>query len=181
VLLLGALAMLAVAVLRAAPGLARFDEVTPAFSGAAQTITLPTYGPEGMYVVGYDHGTTTRMSLPIRNGGPLPITVTSVDFGGGVAPLLAVRDVRGLPLSIGPGQTGTVEVTAELGNCKYFHEREAQLYDGVELGFSVLGRQSSRTVAYDRPIMVKSPMIVRCPDRKIDRQANDRRDLTGAA
>jgi hypothetical protein len=120
------------------------------------------------------------MTLPVRNSGPLPVTVTSLDLGGGVAPLLAVRGVEGLPLSLGAGETGTVEVTAELANCRFFHEREVQLYEDVTLGFSVLGRDSTRTVAYDSPLMVHSPMIVGCPDRKLNRQADDRTDLSGA-
>jgi len=181
VLLLGAVALLAVAVLRAAPGTVRFDQVAPVFGGSAPVVTLPDYGLSGTYVVGYEHGGTARMTLPLRNRGPLPVTVTSVDLGGGVAPLLAVRDVGGLPLSLGPGQTGTVEVTAELANCRFFHEREVQYYEDLTVGFSVLGQESTRTLAYDRPVLVHSPMIVGCPERKLNRQADDRRDLTGAA
>jgi hypothetical protein len=181
VLLLGAVALLAVAVLRAAPGMVRFDHVAPVFGGSAPVVTLPDYGISGTYVVGYEHGATARMTLPVHNSGPLPVTVTSLDLGGGVAPLLAVQDVVGLPLSLGAGETGTVEVTAELANCRYFHEREVQYYEDLTLGFSVLGQESTRTVAYDRPVMVHSPMIVGCPDRKLNRQADDRTDLTGAA
>lgn len=181
VLLLGALALLAVAVLRSAPGMVRFDHVTPAFGGSAPVVTLPDYGISGTYVVGYEHGGTARMTLPVHNSGPLPVTVTSLDLGGGVAPLLAVQDVVGLPLSLSPGETGSVEVTAELANCRYFHEREVQYYEDLTLGFSVLGQESTRTVAYDRPVMVHSPMIVGCPDRKLNRQADNRTDLTGAA
>jgi hypothetical protein len=131
--------------------------------------------------VGYEHGVTTRMSLPISNTGLLPVTVTSVDLGGGVAPLLEVREVTGLPLSIGGGDTGTVELTVELANCRYFHEREVQHYASLDIGFSVLGREGSRSVSYDRPLLVHSPMIIGCPDRKLDRQADNRRDLTGSA
>lgn len=181
VLLIGAVALLAVAVLRAAPGMVRFDHVTPVFGGTAPAVTLPDYGIAGTYVVGYEHGETARLTLPVRNSGPLPVTVTSLDLGGGVAPLLVVQDVEGLPLSLGPGETGKVEVTAELANCRYFHEREVQYYEGLTLGFSVLGQGSTRTVAYDRPVMVHSPMIVGCPERKLNRQADDRTDLTGAA
>ena len=119
--------------------------------------------------------------MPVRNDGPLPVTVTSAAIGGGVAPLLAVRDVAGLPLSLGPGETGTLDVTAELANCRYYHEREVQNYAGVELGFSVLGGSGTQTVTFDRPLMVHSPMIVGCPDRLLNRQGNDRKDLTGAA
>ena len=180
VLLLGAVAMLAVAVLRAAPGMVRFDHVSPVFGGTAPVVTLPDYGLQGTYVVGYEHGETARMTLPIRNSGRLPVTVTEVELDGGVAPLLKVRDVSGLPLSLGAGETGNVEVTAELANCRYFHEREVQYYEDVTVGFSVLGQESVRSVALDRPITVHSPMIVGCPDRKLNRQADDRNDITGA-
>lgn len=177
----GAVALLTLAALGAAPRTVRFDPVVPIISGAAPTVTLPTYGPQGMYVIGYEHGLTSRLSLRIHNTGLLPLTVTSVDLGRGVAPLLAVRDIAGLPLDIGAGETGAVEVTAELANCEYFHEREIQNYAGVDVGFSVLGQEATRTVAFDRPIMVHSPMIVGCPDRLLNRQGNDRTDLTDAA
>ena len=180
-LVVGSLVLLTMSVLRTLPGTARFDAVAPVFGGSAPLVTLPTYGPKGTYVVGYEHGAGSRMTLPITNTGLLPLTVTSVSIGGGVAPLLAVREVEGLPLSLGAGETATLDVTAELTNCKYFHEREVQIYPGVELGFSVLGQEGTRAVDFDRPIMVRSPMIVGCPDRVLDRQANNRTDLIGAA
>lgn len=180
-LLLGAVALLAVAALRVAAGTARFEPVTPVFGGTAQAVTLPTYGPQGMHVVGYDHGAMVRLTLPVTNAGRLPVTVIAVGLGGGVAPLLEVRAVRGLPVSLGPGETGQVELTAELVNCRFFHEREVQNYAGVDVGFTVLGQAGTGTVSFDRPILVHSPMIVGCPDRLLDRQAHDRSDLTGAA
>ena len=181
VLVLASVALLAVAGVRAAAGTTRFGTVSPVFGGSAPVVTLPTYGPQGMHVVGYEHGATAQLTLPIRNDGLLPVTVTSVTLGGGVAPLLQVREVTGLPLSIPPGETGRLDVTAELANCKYFHEREVQNYAGVDLGFSTLGQEGTRTVAFDRPLMVHSPMIVGCPDRLLNRQGNDRSDLTDAA
>ena len=131
--------------------------------------------------VGYEHGATARLTLPITNDGLLPLTVTSVDLGGGVAPLLEVQGVGGLPLSVPPGATREVEVTATLANCKFFHEREAQQLPTVRIGFSVLGQQGVRDVPYDRPLLVRSPMIVGCPDRLLDRQRNDRTDLVRAS
>lgn len=180
VLLAGALALLAVAGHRAAQESTAFAPVTPTFGGSAPTVTLPHYGQQGMYVIGYEHGGTARISLPLRNRGAFPVTVDSVDLGGGVAPLLVVREISGLPLSLGPGETGTVEVTAELANCRFFHEREVQNYSAFTVGVSVLGQESTRAVAYDRPIMVHSPMIVGCPDRKLNRQADNRSDLVRA-
>ena len=173
----GAVTMLVLAGFRAAQASVSFAPVTPVFGGSAPAVTLPTYGLKGMYVIGYEHGETARISLPIANDGPLPVTVTSVDLGGGVAPLLLVREVSGLPLALGPGEEGVVEVTAELANCRFFHEREVQNFASFEVGVSLLGQERRRTVAYDRPIMVHSPMLVGCPDRKLNREADDRSDL----
>ena len=180
-LALSAVALLALAGVRAAAGATRFDAISPVFGGSAPVVTLSTYGPQGMHVVGYEHGATALLTLPVRNDGPLPVTVTSVSLSGGVAPLLQVQGVEGLPMSLRPGETGRLDVTTVLANCKFFHEREVQNYAGVDLGFSTLGHNGTRTVAFDRPIMVHSPMIVGCPDRLLDRQGNDRSDLTGAA
>jgi hypothetical protein len=180
-LALGALLLLALAGFRVVESSLQLGPVTPAFSGSAPAVTLPTYGAQGMHVIGYEHGATARISLPLRNRGLLPLTITSVDLRGGVAPLLLVQEVAGLPLSLRPGQAGTVEVTAELANCRFFHEREIQSYAGFDLGVSLLGQTRTRYVEYDRPLMVHSPMIVGCPDRQLNRQAHNRSDLTGAA
>lgn len=181
VLALGALLLLALAGFRAAQDSVRFAAVTPVIGGDAPAVTLPEYGEQGMHVIGYEHGRTARITLPLRNRGLLPVTVEAVDLRGGVAPLLVVQDVQGLPLSLGPGETGTIEVTAELANCRFFHEREIQSYPGVDLEVSLLGQRSTRYVAYDRPVMVHSPMIVGCPDRKLNRQADNRSDLVRAS
>lgn len=177
---LGAVVLIALAGFRAAQESVSFEPVTPVFGGSAPAVTLPTYGVKGMYVVGYEHGQTARISLPIANDGLLPLTVRSVDLGGGVAPLLLVREVTGLPLSLGPGEEGVVEVTAELANCRFFHEREVQNYPSFRITVSLLGQERTRVVEYDRPIMVHSPMLVGCPDRKLNREANDRSDLVRA-
>lgn len=180
VLALGALALLALAGFRAAQESLAFEPVTPVFGGSAPAVTLPTYGTKGMYVIGYEHGETARISLPIRHDGPFPVTVEDVDLGGGIAPLLVVREVTGLPLSLGPGEEEVVEVTVELANCRFFHEREVQNFASFRVDVSLLGQHQTRVVEYDRPIMVHSPMLVGCPDRKLDREANDRSDLTRA-
>ncbi|TAL24094.1 MAG: hypothetical protein EPN99_03340 [Frankiales bacterium] len=176
-LALGAVALLVLAGFRAAQESVSFEPVTPVFGGSAPAVTLPSYGVKGMYVIGYEHGETARISLPIANDGPLPVTVRSLDLGGGVAPLLLVREVTGLPLSLRPGEEGVVEVIAELANCRFFHEREVQNLTSFQIGVSLLGQERTRVVEYDRPIMVHSPMLVGCPDRRLDREANDRSDL----
>lgn len=180
-LLSAAVALLVVAGLRAAPGLVDLAPVAPQFAGSAPQVTLPTYGVKGTHVLGYEHGASARLSLPLVNDSPLPVTVTAVDLGGGVAPLLEVQGVEGLPVTLPPGGTRTVEVSATLANCRFFHEREVQNYASLRVELSVLGQRTVRDVPYDRPVMVRSPMIVGCPDRLLDRQANDRTDLVRAS
>lgn len=177
-LVIGALLLLGLAGFRAAQASTRLGPVTPVFGGSAPAVTLPTYGLNGTYVIGYEHGASARISLPLSNPGLLPVTVSSLDLGGGVAPLLEVQDVRGLPVTLGPGESAVVEVQAQLANCRFFHEREVQHYAGVRLGLEVLGQETTRQVAFDRPLMVHSPMIVGCPERKINREENDRSDLS---
>ena len=179
-LLAGSVVLLGLAGLAAAPGTVRIDPIPVTFAGDAPQVTLPTYGLQGMHVIGYEHGATVQLTLPVHNAGRLPMTVTSVDLGGGIKPLLELREVTGLPLDVAPGETASLAVTAELANCRFFHEREVQNYPTVALGFTVLGQGGTRSVPYDRPLMVHSPMIVGCPDRLLDRQGNDRTDLYDA-
>lgn len=176
VALLVALSGLAGSLVLVAPRAASFSVISPTATGAP-FVTVPEYGARGASILGYQHGAVVRLTVPVRNAGLLPVTVTSLDLGGGPAPLLAVRSVDGLPLSLRPGGSGEVTVTAVLTNCRYFHEREMQTYDGVRLGFGSLGHAGSRRVRFDRPVLVKSPMIVGCPDRKLNRQADNRSDL----
>ena len=159
-----------------APGAASFTPVTARGEGAP-FVTVPEYGPRGTHIFGYEHGTTATLRMTLHNSGPLPLKVTSVDLGNGPAPLLAVRGYDGLPLTLRPGGTGEVTATIALVNCRFYNERELQIYDGVTVAFSSLGRSSTRVVPFDRPIHVKSPMIASCPDRKLDRSLNRKSDL----
>jgi hypothetical protein len=182
-LLLGALpavlGLLWSAGLLLAPGSVALSAGSTSFGGAAPVTTVPGFGLRGTHVVGYAHGADLEVRVPVRNDGPLPVTVTSAATGAGVLPLLEVRSVEGLPLRLGPGQTGELVLRAVLGNCAYYHEREAQNVDALRLdvqpGVPLAGVVRS-VVPLDRPLLARSPMIVRCPDRKLDRQAADRSD-----
>lgn len=154
-----------------APRLASFPPVSPRATGAPY-VTVPEFGPRGSHVLGYLHGARVRLTLPLRNSGPLPLTVTSVELGGGPTPLLSLRGVTRLPLTLRPGGSGAVTLTIAMVNCRFFNEREMQTYAGVTVGFRSLGRSATRVVPFDRPILVKSPMIVTCPDRRLDRSTN---------
>lgn len=157
-----------------APALVSLAPIAPAFRGDATVTTVPEYGPRGTHIVGYRHGARLTMELPVRNTGPLPITVAGVSTGVSQLPLLTVTAVDGLPVTLGPGQTGRVVLEAELGNCKYYSEREWQIIDGLQLTVRTLGRAADRIVPLDRPLLVPSPMIVGCPDRKLNRQQDIR-------
>jgi hypothetical protein len=146
------------------------------FGGSADVVSLEHYGARGTHVIDYRHGADVTITVPLRNDGALPVTVTSVATGAGVFPLLAVRATPGLPLSIGPGEQADVVLEAVLGNCRYYHEREVQNVDALVVTTEVLGRSASIAVALDSPLLIHSPMIVGCPDRQLDRQAYDRSD-----
>lgn len=173
---LSALAGIAATLVLMAPRAAGFPAVVPSVVGAPY-VTVSEFGPRGAHILGYEHGASVRLTLPLHNSGRLPVTVTSVDVGGGPAPLLAVRGHEGLPLTLGPGATGDVTLTISMVNCRFYNEREMQTYDAVRVGFRSLGRAGQRLVPFDRPILVKSPMIVTCPDRKLDRSLNRRSSL----
>lgn len=161
----------------AAPSAVGFAPVAPTFAGSVESATLTSYGVRGIHVLDYAHRRTSRITLSVRNTGLLPMTVTSLDLGDRVAPLLTVADVRGLPLNLLPGERGEVELDGVLDNCRFTHERQVDTYDDVRVRVRVLGRSVTRHVSFDRPILVHSPMIVGCPDRKLNRQADNRRDL----
>lgn len=171
-----ALAGGAVTVLALAGGAAAVSEpsvrlAAPAYSGVATT-TIAGYGERGTTVVDYQHGAVLRLSLPVTNTGRVPVTVTGASLGQGPIALLTVRSVAAT--RVPAGETRTVAVEAVLGNCRWFHERETQSYDGIALDLSVLGRSAGRTLTFTSPLLVHSPMIVGCPDRKLNRQADDR-------
>ena len=162
---------------RAASAAVELAPVAISFDGTVASVTLTAYGDRGMHVLNYQHGERSQISLELRNDGFLPLTVTALDLPPAVAPLLILEQVRGLPLKLGSGERGTVTAQGVLGNCRYTHERQADLRDSLLLEVRVLGTISVREVLLDRPVLVRSPMIVGCPDRLLDRQANDRSDL----
>lgn len=171
-----AVAGLATSLVVAAPRLASFGDVAPRAVGAPY-VTVPEYGAKGAHILGYVHEAQVQITLPIRNTGRLPVTISSVDLGGGPAPLLAVLGGPGLPVTVWPGRSAEVTVEAVLTNCRYYHERALEIFAGATVGFSSLGRKGVRMVTFDRPIMIKGPMLVGCPGRKLDRSAENRSDL----
>ncbi|HUR13039.1 MAG TPA: hypothetical protein VM097_00965 [Mycobacteriales bacterium] len=141
--------------------------------GETALTSLAAYGPRGTDVLTYRHGATGSLTVTVRNTGRFPATVTSLDLGAERLALLSVPSPRrGVELAPGQGRTFTVGVV--LGNCRYYHEREVATYDHLRVRFSVIGGTGSRDVRLTRPIVVHSPMIVGCPDRKLDRTRDNR-------
>lgn len=146
-----------------------------AASGGAVMVSLPGYGARGTDVLDYRDRADVVLRLPLRNTGRFALTVTGLSLGGERFELLTV--VAGpADFTLAPGQTRTVALLTVMGNCRYYHEREVHTYDGVQVRFETLGGKGSRHVPFARPIVVHSPMIVGCPDRKLDREAVNRRD-----
>lgn len=149
------------------------------FSGEAEVVGVPGYGPRGTDAVHYLDGATVDVSVPLRNDSPLPVTVDDVSTGAGVLPLLDVRSVDGLPLRLGAGEQGEVVLRAVLTNCSRYHERQVQNVDALRVSLRpALPLTAGRTVSVplDRPLLVHSPMIVGCPSRTLDRNDDLRRD-----
>lgn len=160
-----------------APRAASFAQAQPQVAGAP-LVTVAEFGPRGAHILGYEHGRAVTVTLPVHNTGRLPLTITSADMPDGPVPLLDITSARGLPLSLGAGETKDLVLTGTLGNCRWYHERALETYTGVTLEFRSLGWSGTGSVRFDRPLMVRSPMLASCPDRKLDRQA-DRRSLLG--
>lgn len=144
--------------------------------GQAALTSLPAYGTRGSDVLDYRHGAHVWLTFPLRNTGRFALTVTDVVLDGGRYELLT--EITGSParFTLQPGQSRDVRVDAVLGNCRYYHEREVHTYDGVTVRFAGRGGKGSRHVAFVRPVVVHSPMIVGCPGRVLDREKVNRRD-----
>ncbi|HZN15167.1 MAG TPA: hypothetical protein VFB78_12915 [Acidimicrobiales bacterium] len=171
---LGGAALLVAMTLVATVASVRISGTAPVgFGGAAEVVTLPHYGDGGSHILNYAHGDLVTLTFPLTNTGRLPVTVTAVRLGDRPLSLLEPQDVvvgsARLPMRLDPGKSASVVLTAREGNCRYFHEREIELFPAALVDLEVLGVNLTRRVAFDHEIVVHSPMIVGCPDRTLDR------------
>lgn len=163
-----------------APVTARLgDGATAAFGAGARTAELAAYGEHGAHVLGYVDGDYTEVTVRVRNGALLPVTVRGARLSEEpltLAPVLGVAaGERPLPVRLGRGEEVELELTVRFDHCDYYHERALEILPAVLVDVSVLGRPGTTEVTLDRPVLVRSPMIVDCPDRLLDRQARTRR------
>ena len=174
----GALVALAAVALALVRSIGVEGPATIRFAPDAEAVSLPAF-EGGTHALRYRHGGTVSFAFPIRSTGLLPSTVASVRIGPERHSLLVVEDVTvdGLPLParLGRGETATVEVTARYANCRYYHERELQTLAAATVETSAMGVHVTRTVPFDHPLVVPSPMIVECPERTLVRDDDVRR------
>jgi hypothetical protein len=149
----------------------RVDGGQLAFGAGTDVVTLDGLGPSGAHVLVYHHGAQVALSLPIENRGPLPLRVTDVRLEtGDISMLGADPGTSGPPLpTLARGDAATLHVPLRLGNCRYFHEREVEMVHAAFVDVELLGMTLTRRVEFDRPLAVRSPMIVDCPERTLVR------------
>lgn len=146
-------------------------------------VALPEYGERGSLVVRYRHDEAARVELELANPGLLPITVESVEPFLTTLGLLTFEavtvDGQPLPVRLGPRESARVTIDATFGHCAYFTERAIDPSTHARVTWSVLGVERTALVAYPRALLVRSPTIVDCPGRVLDRSAMQRnRDAT---
>ncbi|MDX1658478.1 MAG: hypothetical protein R3343_06630 [Nitriliruptorales bacterium] len=138
----------------------------------AQWATLAQF-EGGMELLKYEHQADATIAVPVRNDGPLPVTITGVELTDENLPMFEVVD-GGEPVRLGAGEVGELVVRGRFDHCKYYTERAMQLYPSATIHFQTLGRAGSTEVVLDRQLAVRSPTIVDCPDRVMDRGYNRR-------
>jgi hypothetical protein len=151
------------------------SEVPITITGEAKAMTLPEFGGRGSYVLDYVDGATITVAVPIRNAGRLGMDVTGLRLTDEPRPLLEPLAMSGLPVHVPAGGEATIPIRARLANCAFYHEREVARYVAATVTYEVLGRRATRSVPLEHDLVIHAPMIVSCPDGKLDRSLLNRR------
>jgi hypothetical protein len=151
------------------------SEVPVTITGGARVMTLPELGARGSYVLDYVDGAAITVAVPIRNDGRFGLDVTGVRLTDEPRPLLEQLAVDGLPVHVPAGGEATIPIRARLANCAYYHEREVARYGAATLTYEVFGRRATRAVPLEHDLVIHAPMIVGCPNGKLDRSLLNRR------
>ena len=142
--------------------------------GPEDGLMIEGYGAAGTYAMHYRYGEEVVLSVPVANDSPVPIHVTGVQLVEPSYPLLEPVDTDIDPFTLLPGTDGSVDLTFEFTNCRYYHERANNTFEQVRVTGTVLGRDVTRTVDLAVPLMVHSQVIINCPERTFVR-GDDRR------
>lgn len=174
--LLGVAALALVGGLLAGGGVRSPGQVT--VTGTDRTVHLEGYGAHGSTIVAYEHGALVTVRFAIANRGVLPVTVEALDpfpeLLGMLEPVRVEVEGESLPARLGPREQASVRVIARFDNCEYFTERAVNQFASARLDLRVLGVARTVAMPYDDVLLVRSPTIVDCPDRVLDRSAKQR-------
>lgn len=149
---------------------------------------------QGLAIV-YDHEQPASFALELTNNGSVGITITGVGTEAGQLHLLHPYGAFVMPggadldsdfadaeelssFALGPGESRVVVVRGSFANCRYYNERNIDIRTDIRFDYRILGVPSSQTVAFDKDLLVKSPMIVSCPERTVNREDDSRREAT---
>ncbi len=162
-----------------APSAVALEPAGPLGAEGTDFATIATFGTRGAYALRYvDHGYVT-LRVPVRNDGAVAVTIDAADLGDDALRLLdPVLDgtVAGdLPVTLAAGESTELALTVRMDNCEFYTERAMDVFDGVDLDVEVLGRSVSQHLRFDHDLVVRSPMMVTCPDRVRNRDGNQRR------
>lgn len=150
---------------------------------------------QGIAIV-YDHEQPASFALTLKNDGPVGVTITGLDTEAEELHLLQPYGVFLMPagatidddfagaqqlssFALAPGESRVVVVRGSFANCRYYNERNIDLRTQIRVDYRILGVPSSQTVEFDKDLLVKSPMIVSCPERTVNREDDSRREATG--
>ncbi len=157
--------------LTAAPALVAGDL---AFVDHDRVAHLDAY-EQPLTAVGYAHGSGAVIEVPLTYVGTgAAVTVTDLDPFPELLGMLEVEAVDGLPVTLEPGEGSTVRVQARFGNCEYYTERAVNLFRGAEVTVTAAGATTTFTTPYPSEVVLRSPTILGCPDRVMDRSARQR-------
>lgn len=169
----------------ALPSLVPLDQgAAITFDEEAIAAEVTSLGERGAYALRYVDGGYTTLTVPVTNDGPLPIRVVGARLSDDVRPLLATVSVvagdpaagdSGSAATLAPGGSTQMTVTVRHDHCEYYTERALGVFRGLDVEIEVLGRRATRHVSFDHDLVVRSPMMVTCPDRVRDRDGNQRR------
>jgi hypothetical protein len=172
------LALLSAVLVAAAIGLSvppRLVATAPlSLLGHARVAELPAYGAGGTTAVGYTHQRDASVELPVRNTGRAPLTVHGLEPFPELLGMVETLHGDGLPVTIGPGETTTLSARVRFTNCEYYTERAVNRFLGGQLEVERLGATWTLDVAYPREVVLRSPTILGCPERSMDRSARQR-------
>jgi hypothetical protein len=154
-----------------------------------QVVTVDEFEEAGAHILRYVDGDYVTYAFTVRNTGPVGVTVTGLELpdeaerrmlqtvttgiaSGGSTEAAAQEPFE--PFALRAGEEQRLVVQARLDNCEYYTERAIEILDRQTITFRAAGIARTATITFDRPLLVRSPTIQRCPERTLDRSEHRR-------